>query len=156
MTFLKGDVDGLTYFHWFSVILNSNQNHPCFVDLDFKYCGRSEIKINLYWFLLKGGKSVNEWNVHLFVLKILGYSIIHSNLNDWVQFKIVGLMVFNTTFNNISVISWRSVLLVEETGLPRENSWPVASHWQTLSILRHKIEIHILNFVVGGSYYCQF
>jgi hypothetical protein len=25
-------------------------------------------------------------------------------------------MVFNATFNNISVISWRSVLLVEETG----------------------------------------
>ena len=29
-----------------------------------------------------------------------------------------GVMVFNTTFNNISVISWRSVLLVEETGVP--------------------------------------
>jgi len=27
-------------------------------------------------------------------------------------------MVFNATFNNISVISWRSVLLVEETGVP--------------------------------------
>jgi hypothetical protein len=27
-------------------------------------------------------------------------------------------MGFNTTFNNISVISWRSVLLVEETGVP--------------------------------------
>ena len=27
---------------------------------------------------------------------------------------IVFLMVFNETFNNISVISWRSVLLVEE------------------------------------------
>jgi hypothetical protein len=27
-------------------------------------------------------------------------------------------MVFNTTFNNISVISWLSVLLVEETGVP--------------------------------------
>jgi hypothetical protein len=26
-------------------------------------------------------------------------------------------MVFNTTFNNISAISWQSVLLVEETGL---------------------------------------
>jgi len=37
------------------------------------------------------------------------------------------------TFNNISAISWRSVLLVEETGLPRENHRPVASHWQTLS-----------------------
>jgi hypothetical protein len=42
-------------------------------------------------------------------------------------------MVFNTTFNNISVISWRSVLLVEETGVPGENHRPVASHWQTLS-----------------------
>jgi len=30
-------------------------------------------------------------------------------------------MVFNITFNNISVISWRSILLVEETGVPREN-----------------------------------
>jgi hypothetical protein len=30
-------------------------------------------------------------------------------------------MVFNATFNNISVISWRSVLLVEETGVSGEN-----------------------------------
>jgi hypothetical protein len=32
-------------------------------------------------------------------------------------------MVFNATFNNISVISWQSVLLVEETGgsmVPRD------------------------------------
>jgi len=29
-------------------------------------------------------------------------------------------MVFNATFNNISVISWQSVLLVEETGVPGE------------------------------------
>jgi hypothetical protein len=42
-------------------------------------------------------------------------------------------MVFNTTFNNISVISRRSVLLVEETRVPRENHRPVTSHWQTLS-----------------------
>jgi hypothetical protein len=41
---------------------------------------------------------------------------------------LVGFMVFNTTFNNISVISWQSVLLVEETGDPRENHKPVASH----------------------------
>ena len=45
----------------------------------------------------------------------------------------VCLMVFNATFNNISVISWRSVILVEETGGPGENHQPVASHWQTLS-----------------------
>jgi hypothetical protein len=29
--------------------------------------------------------------------------------------------VFNATLNNTSVISWRSVLLVEETGEPEEN-----------------------------------
>ena len=32
----------------------------------------------------------------------------------------VRVMVFNATFNNISVLSWQSVLLVEETGVPRE------------------------------------
>jgi hypothetical protein len=39
-------------------------------------------------------------------------------------------MAFNATFKNISVISWQSVLLVEETG---ENHQFVASHRQTLS-----------------------
>jgi hypothetical protein len=42
-------------------------------------------------------------------------------------------MVFNATFNTISVMSWRTVLLVEETGVPWENHWPIASHRQTLS-----------------------
>ena len=40
-------------------------------------------------------------------------------------------MMFNATFNTISVISWRSVLLVEETGGPGENHRPVASQCQT-------------------------
>ena len=40
----------------------------------------------------------------------------------------VRVMVFNATFNNMSVISWRSVLLVEEAGVPRENHRPVSSH----------------------------
>jgi hypothetical protein len=35
------------------------------------------------------------------------------------------LMVFNVTFNNISAISWRSVLLMEETGGPGENHRPI-------------------------------
>jgi hypothetical protein len=39
-------------------------------------------------------------------------------------------MVFNATFNNISVIPWWSVLflLVEETGGPGENHQLVANH----------------------------
>jgi len=44
-------------------------------------------------------------------------------------------MVFNATFNNISAILWRSVLLVEETGVPGENHRPVERHWQTWSYL---------------------
>ena len=38
------------------------------------------------------------------------------------------VMVFNATSDNISAISWRSVLLVQETGEPEENHRPVASH----------------------------
>ena len=54
-------------------------------------------------------------------------------------------MVFNATFNNISVISWRSVLLVEETRVPGENLRPVAGHWQTLS---HNVVSSIPRLVV--------
>jgi hypothetical protein len=34
---------------------------------------------------------------------------------------LIGFMVFNATFNNISVILWQSVLLGEETEGPGEN-----------------------------------
>jgi hypothetical protein len=64
----------------------------------------------------------------------------------------VCLMVFNTTFNNISVISWRSVLLMEETGGPGENYPPVESHWQTLShSVVHLIKIRTHN-ISGDKY----
>jgi hypothetical protein len=36
--------------------------------------------------------------------------------------KRVRLMVFNTTFNNISAISWWSVLLMEETECPEKTT----------------------------------
>jgi hypothetical protein len=38
------------------------------------------------------------------------------------HFKLAGFMVFNATFNNIIVISWRSVLLVEATGVSGEKT----------------------------------
>ena len=34
----------------------------------------------------------------------------------------VMVMVFNATVNNISVVSWQSVLLVEETGIPEKTT----------------------------------
>jgi hypothetical protein len=45
------------------------------------------------------------------------------------SFWLLWFMMFKATFNNISVISWRSVLLVEETRVPVENH----RHSQTLS-----------------------
>ena len=47
-------------------------------------------------------------------------SLSHTNIY-------IKVMVFNATFNNGSVISWRSVLLVEETGIPEENRHPQVS-----------------------------
>ena len=37
------------------------------------------------------------------------------------------------SINNISDISWQSVLLVEESEIHGENHQPVANHWQTFS-----------------------
>jgi hypothetical protein len=59
-------------------------------------------------------------------------------MNDSLQmsctqmWRLVRAMVFIATLNNISAISWRSVLLVEETWVPGENHLHVAMHWQTL------------------------
>ena len=68
---------------------------------------------------------------------------------------LVGLfMVFNATFNNISAISWRSVLLMRVTGVPGENHRPVASHWQTLS---HNVVSSTPRISgVRTNYYAQF
>ena len=52
----------------------------------------------------------------------------HYNVYRWIRF-----MVLNVTFNDISVLSWQTALLVEETGASGENHRPAASHWQTLS-----------------------
>jgi hypothetical protein len=38
-----------------------------------------------------------------------------------------GLWCLTPPSKNISVILWRSVLLLEETGVSEENHWPVAS-----------------------------
>ena len=51
------------------------------------------------------------------------YNLAYIRYTSWVR-----IMVFNATFNNIAVISWRSVFLVEETGVTGENHRPAVSH----------------------------
>ena len=57
----------------------------------------------------------NKSTFTVFVEKI--FTVIHFRVE-------VRVMVVNATFNNISVISWWSVLLVDETGVPGKNHRP--------------------------------
>ena len=50
-----------------------------------------------------------------------------------VRFGLVCFVVLNATFNNISAISWRSVLLMDEIVLPAENP----DLWQVTDKLYH-------------------
>ena len=55
--------------------------------------------------------------------------------------------MFNATFNNISAIPWRSVLLVEETGVFGENHRPA----QVTDKLYHKMvyQVHTVNVTLN-------
>ena len=70
---------------------------------------------------------------NIFSLKAILMELFYGLYTLIYPYYLMGVMVFNVNFNNISVISWRSVLLVEETRVPGENHQPAASHWQTLS-----------------------
>jgi len=75
-------------------------------------------------------KSLFIWKIKVKFCKMIG-AITSSRI-----YKNYRVMVFNATFNNISVASWRSIWLMEETGVTGVNHRPAASHWQSLS---HKV-----------------
>ena len=62
------------------------------------------------------------------------YKCIFLLFIDWLIYLLrSGYGVCNETLNNILVISWQSVLLVEEIRVPGENDRSAASNWQTSS-----------------------
>jgi hypothetical protein len=76
----------------------------------------------------------SSWSRYIFSC-IQHSNFMFNNKRKWsVEIKSgFRVMVFNPTFNNIFIISCRSVLLVGVTRVPGEKHQPDASHWQTLS-----------------------
>jgi hypothetical protein len=74
--------------------------------IPLKYCSNFKYQnISQYWYIIKG------------------YVIFHLKIVLKIVVKIrarLRVMVFNATFNNISVVSWRSVFLVEERSTRRK------------------------------------
>ena len=85
---------------------------------------------DFYVYDLFGGFSKQPLvSLRFIIVSIVSALVVIANSNK----NIVRVIVFNATFNNSSAISWRSVLFVEETGVPGENNRPASSHQQTLS-----------------------
>ena len=66
------------------------------------------------------GRSIG--NAHIFF-----WALSKKSLNPYfnsIPSDLIDFLCFNTTFNNISAISWLPVLVVEEAGVPRENHRP--------------------------------
>ena len=103
-------------FHKIKIVTNKNEIYykyekkiKVYIKRIFKFAG--QINWNNYY----------EWNIFF----TLGYP-----RKQLIRFQgaRVRFMVSNATFNNISVILWQSVLLVEETGVPGKNHQPATSH----------------------------
>jgi hypothetical protein len=94
-----------------NIVLNYNVKYLLFLSIQFTDC---------------------SWSLHNISHTIIKWSW-REPCNCFLVLVWFWFMVFNATFNNISVVSWQSVLLVVVTRVSGENHRPVASHWQTLS-----------------------
>jgi hypothetical protein len=107
---------------------------------------------------INGREDMKVCKSKIVVLPDVLYIIILKSENNhlwwyWNQNKVhkVRVMVLKATFNNISAILGRLVLLMEETGVPRENHRSAASHWQTLS---HTVVSNTPRYERGSNSQC--
>jgi hypothetical protein len=76
-----------------------------------------------------------------------------STTDSWTHILMIrrGNMVLKATSNNISVISWRSFILVEETCVLGKSHWHVACHWQIVSHSMAVINVCLTDGVLWQS-----
>ena len=86
--------------------------------------------------------------IHKYLCKISQYKYTRCRIQN---ILFVCLLVFNATFNNISVILWRSVLLVEETGVPGENHDLSQVTDKIYPIMLHTSLIEIRTYNISGD-----
>jgi magnesium-transporting ATPase (P-type) len=67
-------------------------------------------------------------------------------------FNGVRVMVFNATFNNISVITWWSVLFLGETGVPGENHRPDYIDGAELSLTNSWLPYHTIVDIICSKW----
>ena len=125
-------IPSLVKIHWRMLILECSQG--CYVvkiwpgdlwpwkSIGFQILLRTEYVpslVKIHWRMLilecsQGCYGRTDSSVTISICNFVGEGI---NITMTV-IRVVMVMVFNATYNNISVISWWSVLLVEETGVP--------------------------------------
>ena len=95
---------------------------PVYLDCPFFYC-----PIGIIWRLFYLNNLARTWQRTQ--LKTTRTTFC-SAFDTVYQLLWRGVVMFNVTFNNSSVIPWQLAILVEETG---ESHPPAESHWHTLS-----------------------
>jgi hypothetical protein len=65
----------------------------------------------------------------MWIAVVLSIKLLEDEIYLTINFFGIDFWCFNATFSNISAISWRPVLVVEETRVPGENHRPWASSW---------------------------
>jgi hypothetical protein len=144
----------INQFKWYSTVPGFNLHLVIYGAIyptapGFNWLFTIQLKtVNVYYRQITSFDNFVTWRVEVwrrYIVKPQSSSWMHTQVrtvdhateeNQTSNFGLVFLFVLwclDAPFNNISVISWRSVLLVVEAGGPWENHRRVASHWQTLS-----------------------
>jgi len=102
--------------HW-----SLNIPNPCDNAINYSSATALENECQIYHMYMHNSKFFYRYskisvNSQIYNLSVLITSLIH------LLTVMVSAMVFNATFNNISVISWQSVLLVKEPECPEKTT----------------------------------